>query len=466
MSNINFNDLNAKQKYAVETMLDGRNVFLTGDAGTGKTTVIQIFIEEAEKRGKSVLVTATTGIAADNIGYGAMTVHRALDISIKFEEYKKKVKRRVQLLREADVLIIDEISMCRFDLFNMIAKTIFLENEERAKERLFGDGTKEDIQVITTGDFYQLPPVTTKNDRDILARMYGMEFCKGGSKEYGYAFMSEYWKDMGFSYINLEEVCRQSDADFKYVLNDIKYGRNIRKAINYLEDKQAPKVIPEAPFLVGTNAKAEQINDNFMSKLNPETEQVFHAYSEGDLESSDIKNINFAKEHLTLNIGAKIMITVNDTEGRYVNGTMGMITDICDSDFGDFSEEPYLKIKTDKGKHIKLCRHSKDIEKQVVEEEKDKDGNVKEKIVRKKIGSFCQFPVKLAWAISIHKSQGQTFEKLNIDPTCWDPGQFYVAVSRAKTASGIHFIVPVKQSYIKSFSKENEKMLKDSFEVE
>ena len=268
---------------------------------------------------------------------------------------------------------------------------------------------------------------------------------------------------MGFDYINLDEVCRQSDADFKYVLNDIKYGKNIRKAINYLEGKQASKVIPEAPFLVGTNAKADQINNNFMSKLNPETEQIFHAYSEGDLDASDIKNINFAKEHLTLNIGAKVMITVNDQEGRYVNGTMGIITDIYEA---DFDEEPYLKITTDKGKKIKLYRYSKDIEKQVIKEEKDKDGNIKEKIVREKVGSFCQFPVKLAWAISIHKSQGQTFEKLNIDPTCWDPGQFYVAVSRAKTASGIHFIVPIKQSYIKAFSKENEKMLRDSFEME
>lgn len=462
MSDVNFNDLNSKQKYAVETMLEGKNVFLTGDAGTGKTTVIQTFIDEAEKRGKSILVTATTGIAADNIGYGAMTVHRALNISIEFEKYKKKVKSRVPLLSEADVLIIDEISMCRFDLFNMIAKTIFLENEERAKERLFGDGEKEDVQVIVTGDFYQLPPVTTNNDRDILARMYGTEFCRGGIKEYGYAFMSEYWKDMGFNYIKLDEVCRQSDEDFKYVLNDIKYGTNIRKSINYLESKQAPKVIPEAPFLVGTNAKADQINNNFMSKLNPETETVFHACSEGELDSSDIKNINFAKEHLTLNIGAKVMLTVNDMEGKYVNGTMGVITDICDTDF----DEPWIAVKTDKGKNIKLYRHSKDIEKQVVEEEKDKDGKITEKIVRKKVGSFCQFPVKLAWAISIHKSQGQTFEKLNVDPTCWDPGQFYVAVSRAKTASGIHFIVPIKQSYIKSFSKESEKMLKDSFEME
>ena len=214
-------DLNKKQRYALDTMLSGSNVFLTGDAGTGKTTVIQTFIDEAEKAGKNILVSATTGIAADNIGYGATTVHRALNISIKFEDYKKKVKSRAELLKEADVLIIDEISMCRFDLFNMIAKTIITENEERAVDRLLIGEDKEDIQLIVIGDFYQLPPVITTDDRKILCRMYGSDYGKGGKYEHGYAFMSEYWKEMGFEYIKLDEVCRQNDEGFKYVLNDI-----------------------------------------------------------------------------------------------------------------------------------------------------------------------------------------------------------------------------------------------------
>lgn len=136
-------------------------------------------------------------------------------------------------------------------------------------------------------------------------------------------------------------------------------------------------------------------------------------------------------------VSVKVMITVNDLSGNYVNGTIGIIQKIVDN--GEF-EESYLIIKTDKGKTVNLYRYSKDIEKQVIEEsEQEKDGQkiVKEKIVRKKVGSFSQFPVKLAWAISIHKSQGQTFEKINIDPCCWDPGQFYVAVSRAKSATKI-----------------------------
>ena len=271
---------------------------------------------------------------------------------------------------------------------------------------------------------------------------------------------------MGFEYIKLDEVCRQNDEGFKYVLNDIKYGNNIRKSIAYLENNESDKVIPEAPFLVGTNAEADRINNSFLGKLDKKTEKVFHAAVDGELTSADIKNIAFAREDLILNIGAKVMITVNDLSGNYVNGTIGIIQKIVEN--GEF-EESYLVIKTDKGKTVSLYRYSKDIEKQVIEEsEQEKDGRkiVKEKIVRKKVGSFSQFPVKLAWAISIHKSQGQTFEKINIDPCCWDPGQFYVAVSRAKSADGIHFIRPIKQSYIKAFSKDNERLLKQSFEVE
>lgn len=460
-NSVNIEYLNPKQRYALDIMLSGNNVFLTGDAGTGKTTVIQLFIDEAEKKGKSVLVTATTGIAADNIGYGAMTVHRALNIDIKFERYKnKEIKDRVDILKEADILIIDEISMCRFDLFDMIAKTVLFENEQRAIDRILYGEDKNDLQVIVIGDFYQLPPVISSNDRDTLVKMYGLDYSTSGKYKNGYAFMSRYWKDMQFEYLKLDQVCRQSDEGFKYVLNDIKYGENVRKSIEYLKSNSSNKPIPEAAFLVGTNAEADRINQNQMNKLNKQTERTFEALIEGDLSSSDISNISFAKESLTVNIGAKIMITVNDPDFEYVNGTMGVITDIVDS-----IEDTYLKIRTDKGRNIRLGRYKRDIEHQVVKTVKSKKSDLygEEKIVREKVGSFTQFPVKLAWAISIHKSQGQTFEKINIDPKCWGPGQFYVAVSRAKSVKGIYFITPVKQSYIKAFSKEDQKILEDSF---
>lgn len=165
------------------------------------------------------------------------------------------------------------------------------------------------------------------------------------------------------------------------------------------------------------------------------------------------------------------MITVNDSFGSdYVNGSIGTITDIK-------TENPLVEIRLDNGKDIILNRYVRAVSKQVVEEKEKKidvivEGKpqkrtvIEESIARKEVGSFSQFPLKLAWAISIHKSQGQTFEKINIDPCCWEPGQFYVAASRAKSIKGIRFIRPIKQTYLKAFSKADEKLLKESFNVE
>lgn len=463
MSTIVFNKM---QMYALNRLMAGSNVFLTGDAGTGKTTVIQEFIKKAEDAGKNVLVTATTGIAAENIGHGALTVHRALEISIKADTYKKEIKDRPDLLRAADILIIDEISMCRFDLFNMVGKIIEFENESRLSDRLMAEeDAREDVQLVVIGDFCQLPPVITADDREkLLPEMYGLNYARGGKYERGYAFMSEYWQRMNFDYIELKEVCRQDNKQFQYVLTNIKNGTNIYKAIKYLTQNQAPNIMQDAPFLVGRNAKADQINNVWLAGLNPDTQKTFEAVICGDVEESDLKAVGFAPRELTLNIGAKIMITVNDMNRQFVNGTIGTVVDMIGG------IEPYVKVRTTAEKTFLLHRYKKEIEKQVVEEKEEKitvDGKektiTKKKLVRKKVGTFEQFPLKLAWAISIHKSQGQTFEKINIDPTCWEPGQFYVAVSRAKSVQGIRFVSPIKRGCVKAFSEADKKILLESF---
>lgn len=460
---INKGELNEKQGYALDTMMNGQNVFLTGDAGTGKTTVIKMFIDEAEAAGKSVLVTATTGIAATNIGGGAMTIHRALEIPIYPDSYTKQVTTRRNLLRAADILVIDEISMCRFDLFNMIGKIVEYENYERAGDRMLcREDAREELQVVVTGDFHQLPPVTANKDREFLVRAYGPEYDARGKYGYGYAFLSAYWRQMCFEPIILDEVCRQDDPEFKKVLNDIKYGRNIWDAIDYLSKNTSKNIFPDAPFLVGKNAEADRINQNKMDSLETE-EKVFNAQTSGEVTWQDLAQIgNSAKEELKLKIGARVMITVNAPDLSYVNGTIGTIRR-----FGRDEGGEYLSIWTSDRKTIDLHRTEWTIERQTVKTtSKTIDGKeVKtQKISREEVGKFTQFPVKLAWAISIHKSQGQTFSEINIDPYCWDPGQFYVAVSRAKSAKGICFIRPVKPNYIKAFSKENQKRLKDSFD--
>ena len=156
------------------------------------------------------------------------------------------------------------------------------------------------------------------------------------------------------------------------------------------------------------------------------------------------------------------MLTANDVNGEYVNGTMGTIIDIS-KERGDAI---CIQVLTDKGKKVDVYRYEREIERQDIEEREEKDENGKtvivKKIVRKIVGSFKQFPIKIAWAMSIHKSQGQTFGQVNIDPRCWDSGQCYVAVSRAESVAGIHFMAPIMKQYIRTLSDEVIKILRES----
>ena len=187
--------MNKKQQQTVDLIQSGVNIFLTGDAGTGKTTVIQQSVKGLEKDGKNVLITATTGIAADNIGMGAVTVHKAFGLGIEFEKYKDAPGFRSFYLQEADVVIIDEIGMCRFDLFSAIVKSISAENNKRLEPGYSCNGKKKNaILLIVVGDFLQLPPVIKKEDREILVEMYGTEYEQGETCERGYAFFQKHGK--------------------------------------------------------------------------------------------------------------------------------------------------------------------------------------------------------------------------------------------------------------------------------
>lgn len=453
-------DLTTKQQLALDKMLSGCNVFLTGDAGTGKTTVVRKYIQTAEAAGKSVLVCATTGIAADNIGYGAGTIHKILGIGVRLEDYRKRVRTRNPLLKAADVLIIDEISLCRTDLMDAVGRIVELENNRRLDDRILGESSREDVQVILCGDFCQLPPVMTTQDREALIALYGNQYDKGGSNEYGYAYNSEYWQRLDLHGIYLDKVCRQQDKDYLYILSDIRNGTNVRKAINYLMDNSAERIIADAPYLVPRNAEADRINASYLAKLDKDTEVTVTADITGHLTPTDIKGINFAPRELTINIGARVMVTVNDTEGQYVNGTIGTIIDI-DVDNAD-PEKDHVCVRTGNGQKVTVYRHTREVERQVVEDiTKTVDGKpvTEAQVVREVVGIYSQIPVKLAWAISIHKSQGQTFSEVNIDPQCWEIGQFYAAISRAVSLRGVHFLRPLKTCYVRAYPDREKKKL-------
>lgn len=483
MKNIDVSQLTECQARALKLMLSGENVFLTGEAGTGKSEVVKIFIEMSQQRGDQILVTAPTGTAADNL-HGE-TIHRCFGANIGIQKNNKALTERKDVLKAADVVIIDEISMCRFDLFEYVARRILFENNERARDRMnkeIGyisedvDVKEKDLQLIVLGDFYQLPPVITQDDALELSAAYSFDFGKG------YAFKSALWQQMNFQCIVLTEIVRQDDATFKSVLTEIRNGSRNSKStcIDYLmrNSSSFPMTGDDSIFLVPTNKKAKEINDREMAKLD-KAPKTYFAKSDGDINSSD----KFADDEIELKTGCKVMITVNDSAGRFVNGTIG----ICETLLGDS-----INVKTEDGHLLTIGRSTKEVTKPVVkttyvkklvkEPVRNEDGTAKvdekgqalmrevmkdvqeETIVHEKVGTFSQLPIRVAYAITVHKSQGKTFNKINLDPYAWDDGQFYTALSRGRKIENICFLGQIRDKYIKTspdvkaFMKSVEKM--------
>lgn len=455
-------DLTKGQLFALEEMLSGRNVFLTGEAGTGKSEVIKMFIADRQKAGKNILITAPTGTAADNLG--GETIHRVFGAPIGVIANNKPVKKREEVLQATDIIVIDEISMCRFDLFEYISKMIEFENEMRAGERMqeeigikLEEPAKKDIQLIVLGDFYQLPPVITKDDEAALNELYHFDFGEG------FAFRSIHWDLFDFEPINLTEIVRQDNAAFKKVLSYIRLGKEKEMCVSFLQSRSStfPFGTEDTIFLSGINKKVAELNEKKLTEL-PGKVKIFHAYHDGDIKQSE----KFAEDTLQLKEGCKVMFTVNSSSGEFKNGTMGTVMRI-----GTDLENDCILVRTTEGNIVELYRYSKEITHPVVKEavknvkDVDDDGNVRvrkeivKSIEHETVGSFVQFPLRLAYAITIHKSQGKTFEHVNIDPYCWDIGQFYVAISRCRSIENVCFTGFVNPKYIKA-SKAIEKKFK------
>lgn len=399
--------LNNDQQYAKGLMDKGYNVFLTGEAGTGKSYVLNEYIKDCEDKKKQVMVVAPTGIAALNVS-GA-TIHRAFRAPIG--PIIDKPKQLPKTLLNVDVLICDEISMCRIDLFDFMIYQVMKAIQYRRNHG------KKDIQIIVVGDFFQLPPVLTPKDNEVLKHIY-----KNLGK--GFAFESKFWKYCGFIKVILREPMRQSNDSFLSNLNKARIGD--RSCVRYFNDNASSFYDDNVLSIVGKNATAEAINTAKVNELVGPM-KTYIADVDGQVKDSD----KVAPEVIDIKTGARVIMLVNEPSGKYSNGSFGTIR---------YFNEDYMKIEMDdSGALCKIEKYTWEILDYTVS-----NRSLKSKV----IGTYKQFPIKIGYAITIHKSQGQTYDKVNIDPKCWDCGQLYVALSRCKSIERLHLLSPIYENYL------------------
>lgn len=434
------------QKIALDTMKSGANCFLTGKAGTGKTTVLNEFIDWANDQDKNMIVCASTGAAAQRIDHAtAYTIHRAF--GLQKESIIKPPSKSKKEIEAADIIIIDEISMCRIDLFDYVATAIELAekkkqmDEHRLARKEGREENKVHIQLIVTGDFTQLEPVLATAEKTAFKTVFGNKV---------FAFESDKWKAMNFENLILRTVHRQiGDADYTDHLNVIRNGSDIF-AVDWFDEntQKEPFTNEQSIILCGKNSTANEKNLNRLMQLEGEEYQSI-AEIEGD---ADMASVN-AEYDLRYKPNARVMMLINDPSGGYYNGSFGTIKRIR----GD----SVIIAVEDTGKVVSVDKHEWTIKKPVVEEElkpvKDENGNPLldaegnpvmkkvEKITESDAGTVRQYPFKLAYAITVHKSQGMTLKDgVNLYPEFFAYGQLYVALSRVSGRDKIYIngIIP------------------------
>lgn len=389
-------ELSTKQQVFLDLAISGKNIFLTGEAGTGKSFIVKHVIDLMTKSKKKFVALAPTGIAANNIG--GQTIHSIFGLNpfgiMDYENCRYLNSHKRDLLKKIETIFIDEVSMLRPDILDAINWTL-LKN--------IGTGL-EKKQVIFIGDLCQLPVVLNDNSRAILYRDYDGETFQ----------WAKIYKLLNTEEISLNEVLRQSDPEFIENLNKI---RNGEKKVPYFKKfiGKENKGVVLAPH----NSTVEMYNKNGLEAID-RPEIKFTAKVHGEVKPEDF---NIERE-IKVKQGAKIMYLVNSRDNPLRNGTLGMFITIDGLHYihvngTDYKLEPYEFTK----KEYVLDSYSNELK-------------------LKDLGSIIQYPIKLAYALSIHKSQGLTFDEVTVDLSrnCFAAGQLYVALSRVKTPEGLSII--------------------------
>lgn len=405
-------DLTPKQQLFLDLASMGKNIYLSGKAGTGKSTVVKKFIDQAEKQKLKIPCLATTGVAAQNIR--GQTIHSFFRIGfgkiIQPSDIKKLFKPKKELIKKVRVIVIDEVSMLRPDVLDAIFYTYEKNNLDIFK-----------VQFIFVGDLAQLPPTITDTEQKDLYSIYGgVNF-----------FHSNFYKNLQVENIDLDEVVRQSNNDFVENLNIIRNGGKS----SYF--KQFVSKEPKGIILAPHNDTVKKYNEEGLSKLEGKIIKL-ETLSKGKAKPSDFN----LEEELNVKVGAKIMYLANDSKTGLVNGTLG---EFCYHDFEEQVPDQNFQCQ----KHIRQAMCIKvgekyhELEKFTFEKFEYQLNDHTNEFEKKVIGSVTCYPIKLAYALTIHKSQGLTFDEVTIDLTkpCFQKGQLYTALSRVRAPEGLRIII-------------------------
>ena len=400
----------------------GKSVFLTGKAGTGKTTFLKHLTSTTTKR---FVVLAPTGVAAINAG--GSTIHSFFQLPLcpylpdvkeliteyqTPERYRSLRKERVKIIRTLDLLIIDEISMVRADLLDAVDMTL---RRYRRNDRPFGG-----VQLLMIGDAQQLSPVVKENERQFMAQVYPSP----------YFFHAKALQNMDYVTIELQKVYRQKDSDFLGVLNAVRENRITADVLKVLNSRVHAYEDDEDTIRLTThNAQADAVNLRKLEML-PDEVKMFEADIEGDFPENSYP----ADFVLSLKVGAQVMFIRNDSEGEYYNGKIGKVEEIDDKGI--------IMVSDSEGNMITVTPVEWENIQYVLDEQTGE-------IMPSVLGKFRQIPLKIAWAITIHKSQGLTFDRVIIDAgAAFAFGQVYVALSRCRSLEGISLDSPISYSAI------------------
>lgn len=394
-----------------------KSVFLTGKAGSGKSTFLKYICKNTKKKN---IVLAPTGISAVNVG--GQTLHSFFKIPFKpllpddpefsprkIRQTLRYSKDKVKIIRELELIIIDEISMVRADIIDFIDKVL----------RVYSNNMREPFggkQLLFVGDVFQLEPVVTRDMRDILSRFYTQFFF----------FNARVFGDLGLVPIELQKMYRQTDNTFLSLLDRVRNNHASAQDIAQLNQRYNPNFTDNGEFVITLAMRrdtVDAINDEHMRALTtPEytfTGVITDKFPENELPTS---------KELVLKQGAQVIFIRNDKDNRWVNGTLAKVYEVSDT----------LKVEMENGEIYKLEREMWE-NMQYTYDEKEK------KIIESVLGTFSQFPIKPAWALTVHKSQGLTFNNVVIDfgGGAFTSGQTYVALSRCTTLEGITLLKPL-----------------------